>query len=240
MLPRVVAVLTFLAVVTLLNLWGRRRDRLSGLPFELRAPPEFQAVDRAEAAVYVAEGDPDKASALAAGGQVFLRYGQDDDDRKYTEVVEVSEDDYPIRPGEHDRSALFGRSVIEIGKDPVKVLSSEVRELGGKPVIIGKLEAEVSGQPVRLLRYVMATDRGRATVDTWCLTREEGRYRPVYEAMIATARGVAVRPERLPWYWVSLIAGGASLAAFVLTHRLRRPAAALDALTPSRREDDER
>jgi hypothetical protein len=204
-----VFVLTVLAV----NWWSGRRDHAAGAPFSLRAPAEFEKMNKQEAAEMLLQ-DEDAAKA-AGSGALFLRYGKDEEDKRYTEVLQYEEDDYGVRTGEADRSAHFDRGVIEIDDHPLKILDSKITTLGDHEVIVGRLDAQVDSEggklPVRLTRYVLPTDRGRAVVDAYCLVKDEAVYRPRFDQAVAAARGVATRPGRLAWYYVSLIGGAAAL-----------------------------
>lgn len=203
----------FVLVVIAVNLWSGRRDQAAGTPFSVRGPAEFERQNKQEAAEMLL-GDEEEAKG-AGTGSLFLRYGKDDEDKRYTEVLQVDEDDYAVRTGEDDRKDHFNRGVIEIDGHSLKILDSKIVELGGHEVIVGRLETEIDSEggklKVRLIRYILPSDRGRAVVDGYCLASEESVYRPKFDASVAAARGVAVRPGKLPWYYVSAIGGVAAL-----------------------------
>ena len=231
-----VFVLTVLAV----NAWSNRRDRPAGVPFTLRAPEGFERMNKQEAAEMLL-GD-EEAAKEAGQGSLFLRYGKDDEDKRYTEVLQVEEDDYAVRMGEADRSSHFDRGVLEIGDHALKILDSKVTRLGPNEVLVARLSAEVESDggklPVRLTRYVLPSDRGRAFVDAYCLEKDEATYRPLFDASVAAARGVATRPGKLPWYYVSLIGGGAALLS-ELALRLRVGKGAPEAPRPADVPDED-
>lgn len=203
----------FVLVCLAVNLWSGRRDRAAGTTFSVRGPAEFERQNKQEAAEMLL-GDEDSAKG-AGTGSLFLRYGKDDEDKRYTEVLQVDEDDYAVRTGEDDRKDHFNRGVIEIDGHSLKILDSKIVELGGNEVIVGRLETEIDSDggklKVRLIRYILPSDRGRAVVDGYCLASEESIYRPKFDASVAAARGVALRPGKLPWYYVSAIGGAAAL-----------------------------
>lgn len=231
----------FLLTVLAVNAWSGRRDHAAGAPFSLRAPAEFEKMNKQEAAEMLLEDE--EAAKTAGSGALFLRYGKDEEDKRYTEVLQYEEDDYGVRTGEADRSAHFDRGVIEIDDHPLKIIDSKITTLGGHEVIVGRLDAQVDSEggklPVRLTRYVVPTDRGRAVVDAYCLVKDEATYRPRFDQAVASARGIATRPGRLPWYYVSLIGGAAALIT-ELAMRLRvkgKPAPAGGTKEPAEGED---
>jgi hypothetical protein len=231
----------FLLTVLAVNLWSGRRDHAAGAPFSLRAPAEFEKMNKQEAAEMLLQDE--EAAKTAGSGALFLRYGKDEEDKRYTEVLQYEEDDYGVRMGEADRSAHFDRGVIEIDDHPLKILDSKITTLGDHEVIVGRLDAQVDSEggklPVRLTRYVLPTDRGRAVVDAYCLVKDEAIYRPRFDQAVAAARGVATRPGRLAWYYVSLIGGAAALLTeLVLRLRVRSGSKAASSGKPTTTGDE--
>jgi hypothetical protein len=234
--------LVFGLVVVAVNAWSGRRDAPAGVPFSVRAPAEFERMNKQEAAEMLLQDE--EAAKQAGTGALFLRYGKDEEDKRYTEVLQVDEDDYAVRMGEADRSAHFDRGVIEIDDHPLKILDSKLTTLGGHDVLIGRLEAQVDSEegklPVRLTRYILPSDRGRATVDAYCLVKDEALYRPKFDAAVAAARGVATRPGKLAWYYVSAIGGAAALLTeLALRLRVRGPSGGAKPVGPAGDENEE-
>lgn len=247
MAPRLAGLLTFLAVVAALNLWGGRRDRPAGAPLEITPPVDFNEAQRDIAAAIVG-GDDDKAvEALMAGtSRVWFHWSADDGDEheaSYTEVVELSESDYPFRPGDELKETLFGKGVVEIGDVPAKVVEARVVRLGPGDAVFARLEATVKSerwgeQPIRVFRWVVPTDKGMGMIDAYCLAAEENKYAAAFTRMAEGARGVAFRPARL--HWALAGAAGAvagALVAFAVWRVGRSPAPPPP--PPRRREEDE-
>ena len=224
MSPRLVALLSFVAAWVALNAWGARRDRLAQAGFEITAPPGFAEHERTTAAMVVADDDHTGATALVKkGGVLFLHFENDSPpELEYLEVIEIEEDAYPLRPDEDVRRAIYGSGKLTIGNTTLDVLDSRVTRFGKNDAVAARLTALVGGKPVRLFQYLVPTDRGRAQVDCFCLVAEEDKYRPLFDAMIAGARGVAYRPVRLPWTTMALACGAFAVVAFFLARRLGR------------------
>ena len=222
MSPRLVSILAFLATAFVVNVWSSRRDVPARAPFEVQPPPGFQPIDRGAAAVDVSGEDPELAAARSKGGALFMHFGETEEDKWYTEVVDVHEDDFPLRPGDADRESMFPSARMEFQGHPVKLLESHVGKYGSNEAIAATLEAEVEKKPVRIFSYVMPTDKGRARVDAYCLAAEQAKYKPEFDRMITAAKGVAHRPERLAWYLVALLAAAVGAVAFAVTRFLQR------------------
>lgn len=248
MAPRIAGLLTFLAVVACLNLWGSRRDRPAGAQLEVTPPTDFNEAQRNIAAAIVGGDDEKAVEALMTGtSRVWFHWSADDGDEheaSYTEVVEVSESDYPFRPGEELKETLFGKGVVEIGDVPAKVVEARVTKLGPGEAVFARLEATVKSerwgaQPVRVFRWVVPTDKGMGMIDAYCLAEEENKYVASYTRMAEGARGVAFRPARLPWTLTGAAGGVAGLLVALGVSRLgKRPAPPAPA-PPSRDEEDE-
>lgn len=243
MLLRLAAIATFLLTVYVLNVWGARRDKAAGAPFEVTPPEGFAEVDRKAAALIAAGGDEAESQALGTGGALYLHFAAEGDeaDGKYTEVLEVSEDVFPVRVGEEERKSYFGRGVVALGDHQLRVLESRIVDLGGRGAIFGKMEAEVDGKKVLVHRWIFPSDKGRAIMDAYCLASEEAKYRPMFDRAAASVRGVATRPERIPWYFVSAISAVAASVVYFGIGRMFQPPPPPAPRVPAKRdeEDDE-
>lgn len=237
MTPRTIGLIAFAATWIAFNFWTSRRDTLSMAPFELQPPAGFTEEDKGAAAMVLADDDAKEAkNALKHGGQVFFHFEENSTpELEYGEVVEVKEDTYPLRPDEETRAALYGSGLLKMGEMAVKVVDSRVGKYGKNDAIAARLEAETPGKKIRFFQYVLPTDKGRAVVHASCLVVEEAKYRPIYDEMIANARGVAYRPTRLPWPAFAGLSAAVGIVAFLVAFRLRRPVV----IAPRRREDDE-
>ena len=221
MAPRIAGLLTFLAVVAGLNFWGGRRDKPAGSALEITPPTDFNEAKRTIAAAIVGGDDEKAVEALMTGtSRVWFHWSNDDGDEseaRYTEVVELSESDYPFRPGEELRDTLFGKGVVEIGDVAAKVVETKVVKLDRGDAVFAKLEAPVKSekygkQTVRVFRWVVPTDKGMGMIDAYCLAEEESKYASSFQRMAAGAKGLATRPERLPWYLTGAIGAVFGLA----------------------------
>jgi hypothetical protein len=229
--------IAFVATWIGFNVWTSRRDTLSQASFELKPPAGFTEEDKGAAAMIIADDDAKEAkNAVKHGGQIFFHFEENSPpELEYGEVVEVKEDTYPLRPDEETRAALYGGGTLKMGDVVVKVVDSRVGKYGKNEAIAARLEADALGKKIRFFQYVLPTDRGRAVVHASCLVVEEGKYRPIYDEMIANARGVAYRPTRLPWPAIAGISAAVGIAAFLVAWRLKQPVQ----LPPKRRDEDE-
>lgn len=218
--------LAFIAAWLALNAWGSRRDRLSMARFEVTPPAGWSEQERGSAAMIIADDDQKAAQALVKkGGGLYMHFEENSPaDLEYLEVIEVEEDGYPLRPDEALRAELYGSGKVMNGPTTLEVVDSRVTRFGKNDAIAARLSAKVpkvdhAPIDVRVFQYILPTDRGRVTVDCFCLVAEEAKYGPQFDAMIAGARGVAYRPAKLPFPMMVLACLGVGVVAWLVARR---------------------
>ena len=220
MSPRLASLIVFVVVFGGLQLWGSRRDRPARAPFEMDPPVGFQSFDRADAAAYATNFDEAATEKMTGpGGKVFFHFRGDDEPEGPPIVVETEESPYPLRTQPSDAAAMFAPPGLTKSGVFLKLLGSRVTKLGPNEIIVAEYEADVGGKPVLLTTYAVPIDKGTALVSAFCPRGEEGKYRPLYDRMIEGAKGVAYRPERIPWWLASLLAAGVAAVAHALVKR---------------------
>jgi hypothetical protein len=219
---RLVALLAFVAVFLGIQVFGARRDRPARVPFEMTPPADFQSFDRSDAAAYAANFDEEEMKKYSpeGGAKVFLHFRAEGEPPGPPIVVETEINPYELRVQDSDRDALFTKPGMTREGVDLTLRESHVAKLGDNEVIVARYDATVGEVPVVMSMYAVPTDRGMALVSAFCPKADESKYVPIYDQMIAGAKGVAYRPARLAWYLSALFSAFVAAIAYGILWRV--------------------